>query len=85
MYQVTPDNPDTQNWTQKSIYQYSVDIMEDYLADFGPHLDVPPRTSEGAVVLSFQLGEGDNMLKLDLVPAPWRPNRSCRRSSFLFY
>lgn len=77
MHQVTPNNSVTQEGTRPSRYQYSVDNLEEYLAAFGPDLDVPPRTSEGGVILSFQLGEGDNMLKLELVPMPWRASRSC--------
>lgn len=77
MYQVTPKNPTIPNGTLPLRFECFVDILEEHLADFGPHLDVPPRTSEGEVILSFRLGKGANALELDLMARPWCAKRSC--------
>lgn len=84
MYQVTPDNPAIPNGTQPLRYQYPFDILDEYLARFGPHLNVPPRTSEGHVILSFQLGKGANARQLELEAKPFRAFRSCTWFSLCF-
>ncbi len=74
---MTPDDPVFQSIFRTLSLVQNFDVVEDYLAAFGPHLNVPSRTSEGDAIIWFQLGKGDNARILKLIAMPWRAKYSC--------